>query len=83
MVIRPACTAIGSDRHLYPFTPSAPLSWVTVTQATLLPKGRQGRPPLTKISPYLARWHLQKTKRNATCLEAFANMDYQCHGWSG
>lgn len=53
MVIQPACTAIRLDRHLYPSTPSAPLFWVTVTQAILLPKGRQGRPPLAKISPLL------------------------------
>lgn len=58
MVIQLPCAAIRLDEHLRPSTPSALLSWVSVTQATLLPKRGQGKPPshwllLCKIVPLL------------------------------
>lgn len=83
VVIQPACTGIRLDGHLHPSTP-APLPWVSATQATLLLKGGQGRPPchwplFGKISLDWTRWYLQKMKRYAICLEAFAGI---AHGIS-
>lgn len=58
MVIRLLHTAIRLDEQLHPSSPSALLSWVSVTQATLLTKRGQGKPPshwplLCKIVPLL------------------------------
>lgn len=58
MVIQLPRTAIGLDGHLRPSTPSVVLSWVSVTQATLLPRRGQGTPLshcplLCKIVPLL------------------------------
>lgn len=71
-------TTIRLDERLHPSTPSALLSWVSVTQATHCP--REGKASLlvigffsVKLSLYWTRWPLQKMKQYI-CLKTFLNI---------